>query len=165
MIRPTRPEDADGIRRLAAAEPLFNPEEAQCVDELLRDYLDRPDHNGYFFLSALDDQGLAAFACYGPKPLTRGTFDRYWIAVDSGRARRGHGRALMQAVEAQVRLAGGRLLLVETSARSDYAPTRAFYEALGYQAAARIADFYAPGDDLVTYVRRLDLSGGPAALP
>jgi ribosomal protein S18 acetylase RimI-like enzyme len=162
VIHPTRPEEADGIRRLAAAEPLFNAQERLAVAELLHDYLERPDHNGYFFLSALDGPQLAGFACYGPKPLTQGTFDLYWIAVDRGLARRGVGRALMQAVEEAVRRQGGRLLLVETSGRPDYAPTRAFYEAVGYRAGARIADFYAPGDDLVIYLR--DVSGPePAA--
>jgi hypothetical protein len=44
---------------------------------------------------------------------------------------------------------------VETAGRADYAPTRAFYEARGYRAAARLPDFYAAGDDQVIYVKAL----------
>ncbi|MBA2628245.1 MAG: hypothetical protein H0U85_09540 [Gemmatimonadales bacterium] len=48
-----------------------------------------------------------------------------------------------------------RVIVVETAGRSDYAPTRAFYEARGYRAVATIPDFYAPGDDQVAYVKYL----------
>jgi ribosomal protein S18 acetylase RimI-like enzyme len=45
------------------------------------------------------------------------------------------------------------LLVVETSSREDYAPTRHFYESHGYDRAARLADYYAPGDDRVLYTK------------
>jgi len=51
--------------------------------------------------------------------------------------------------------AGGTLVIVETSSRSDYAPTRAFYAALAYEQVARIRDYYAPGDDLVVFGKYL----------
>jgi hypothetical protein len=47
------------------------------------------------------------------------------------------------------------LLVVETSSRDDYASTRKFYEVHGMTEAARLADFYAPGDARVVYVKRL----------
>jgi ribosomal protein S18 acetylase RimI-like enzyme len=153
-VRPTRPQDASTLQRLAAAEPLFNAAEIACVGELLQDYLDRPDHNGYFFLTVEAEGEIAGFACYGPTPLTNGTYDLYWILVDREKAGRGLGRALMERVEREVAEQDGRLLVVETSGRPDYAPTRAFYESLGYQRTAAIPDFYAPGDDLIVYTTR-----------
>jgi len=95
------------------------------------------------------------FACYGPRPLTRGTFDLYWIAVRRTAQGRGVGRALLQRVAQEVRAMGGRMIVAETSGRPDYEPTRRFYEAHGYVREATVADFYAPGDDLVIYVQRL----------
>jgi len=154
-IGPSRPEDATPILRMAAAEPLFTAEEAECVEELLRDYFGRPDHNGYFFLTAWLEGKAAGFACYGPTALTRGTYDLYWIAVDRSFSRRGVGRALIARVEASVRERSGRLLVVETSGTAAYADTRAFYEGLGYERAATVPEFYGPGDDLVIYIRRL----------
>ena len=50
---------------------------------------------------------------------------------------------------------GGRLAIIETSGRDDYIPTRRFYARVGYQEAARIRDFYAPGDDKVISVKEL----------
>jgi ribosomal protein S18 acetylase RimI-like enzyme len=154
-IHPTLPDEATAILRIAGAEPLFDAEEVECVEELLRDYFGRADHNGYFFLTAELEGEVAGFACYGPKALTEGTFDLYWIAVSRSTPRRGVGRALMASVEEAVRRTGGRLLVVETSGREAYAPTRAFYEGIGYLRAATIPEFYAPGDDLVIYIRNL----------
>ncbi|OGO15207.1 MAG: hypothetical protein A2Y93_00810 [Chloroflexi bacterium RBG_13_68_17] len=153
-IRPTLPQDAADITRLAGAERLFNAEEVACVAELLQDYLDKPDHNGYFFLTAESDGRVVGFACYGPTPLTHGTFDLYWILVDRAAGRRGIGRALMARVETEVRERKGRLLVLDTSGREDYAGTRGFYESLGYERTSVVPEFYGPGDDLVVYTRR-----------
>ena len=60
----------------------------------------------------------------------------------------------MARVEDEIRREKGRLLVVDTSGREDYAGTRAFYESLGYVKTAVIPEFYAPGDDLVVYTRR-----------
>lgn len=154
-IRPTQPEDADSLLRLAGAEPLFSKEEAETVAELLEAYLEQDDHGGYCFLSALDEGRLVGFACYGPTPLTQGTFDVYWIAVGKAAKGRGVGRELMARVEAEVRAAGGRMIVLDTSGRPEYAPTRAFYLRLGYTPSATLPDFYAPGDDLIIFTRSL----------
>ena len=47
----------------------------------------------------------------------------------------------------------GRLVVVETSSRPDYSATRAFYERRGYTRAAVVPGYYAPGDDLVIYLK------------
>ena len=61
----------------------------------------------------------------------------------------------MAAAESMIRANGGTLVVVETSSRSDYGPTRAFYEAITYVPAARIPNYYAPGDDLIVYIKSL----------
>jgi ribosomal protein S18 acetylase RimI-like enzyme len=154
-IRPTQSEDADALLRLAGAEPLFSPEEADTVAELLECFLTDEDHNGYFFLSAKENGELLGFVCYGPTPLTQGTFDLYWIAVGQGAKGKGIGRALMAQTEEEVRKQGGRMIVLDTSGRAEYAPTRAFYRRLGYTQAATVPGFYAPGDDLIIFTRNL----------
>ena len=57
-------------------------------------------------------------------------------------------------VERRLRHREARILVVETSSRGEYASTRRFYEMRGYQSAARVADFYAPGDHRVIYTKR-----------
>lgn len=153
-VRTTVSADAPGILRLSAAEPLFSREDRQVVQELLEDYfVDDDDPAEYTFLSARLDGRLVGFACYGPTPLTRGTYDLYWICVDRGLRRKGVGRALVQAVIRRLRRVGARLLKLDTSGRKDFAETRAFYERAGFLPSARVPGFYGRGDDLVIYYR------------
>jgi len=80
--------------------------------------------------------------------------------------RTGAGAALMAEVERQLEHRRARLVVVETSSRDDYAPTRRFYSKRGYQEAARVRDFYAPGDDRVVLTRRLtDVRPASGILP
>jgi ribosomal protein S18 acetylase RimI-like enzyme len=98
---------------------------------------------------------MQGYACFGPHPLTQGTYDLYWIVVDPVAQGHGIGHALLARVEAEVQARGGRLLLVETSGTLAYAPARRFYESSGYRCEATIHDFYAPGDDLVIFSKDL----------
>jgi GNAT superfamily N-acetyltransferase len=155
-IRVTRPEDFDAIMALARAVALFSDEEVDTVQELLDDYRSQgPDVSGYHFLSCLVDGRVVGFACYGPRALTEGTYDLYWIATDPAMQGRGIGAALSERCGQEVRALGGRLLVAETSGLPKYAPTRRFYDTHGYRLEATIPDFYAPGDDLAIYILRL----------
>jgi len=154
-IRSATNDDSLEILHIASSEPLFSPDETACVAELLQDYYQRDDHNGYYFLTALIDERVVGFACFGPTPLTRGTFDLYWISVAEDQKNKGIGRLLIQQIVQRVTALKGRLLIADTSGRKDYAPTRAFYERHGFKRASRIKDFYAPGDDLVVYSLKL----------
>ena len=108
----------------------------------------------YLALGADRDGRLVGWICWGPTPCTIGTFDLYWMAVDPAAQGAGIGTALIQAMEERLR-GLARLIIVETAGRADYRPTRTFYQARGYHQAAVIADFYAPGDDQVVYVKTL----------
>ncbi len=138
---------------MTAAAGVFRPEEVATAVELLDASLDGDDD--YRFLGAYDGDDLVGYACWGPTPGTVATADLYWIVVDAGRQGRGIGTTLLSAVEEQLKADGSRLIVVETSSRADYAPTRAFYERRGYGRVATIPDYYAPGDDLVIYLKDL----------
>jgi ribosomal protein S18 acetylase RimI-like enzyme len=110
----------------------------------------------YSFVGVFTDDGhLLGYACYGPTPDTDRTYDLYWIAVDPAAQGSGAGTRLLAEVERRLRESRGRMLVVETSSRDEYDATRAFYTARGYQEAARVGHFYAPGDDRVIYTKRL----------
>jgi GNAT superfamily N-acetyltransferase len=127
-----------------------------CVEELWNAYRDKGEEaSGYTFLVYRDADRVLGYACFGPHPLTHGTFDLYWIAVDPKARGHGIGRALLNRVDAEIQAQGGRLLLIETSSTPAYAPTRCFYEACGYSCVATIQDFYAPGDGLVIFAKCL----------
>jgi ribosomal protein S18 acetylase RimI-like enzyme len=114
----------------------------------------------YEFIGAFDEENtLLGYACFGPTPQTDGTFDLYWLAVDPASQGRGAGRALVRWVENELRLRGGRLLVVETSSRAEYSQTREFYTRGGYSEAARVRDFYAPADDRIIFTTSLSARG------
>lgn len=98
---------------------------------------------------------VAGYVCYGPTPMTEGTWDLYWIATHP--AMRGHGvaTALVESMEGEIRRQGGRLVRVETSHQDDYGSAHRFYVRHKYPEVARLSDFYKPGDDLVVMMKRL----------
>jgi len=102
------------------------------------------------------DGRVVGFACYGPRSLTRGTFDLFWIGTAPGAQRKGVGHALIEAIEYAIRSLGGRLLIVETSDRPEYEPARRFYASHGYRREALVQDFYDVGDSLILYSKKLD---------
>jgi ribosomal protein S18 acetylase RimI-like enzyme len=119
----------------------------------------------YLFLGAFTPEGiLVGYACWGPTPATNRTWDLYWIAVDPALQGAGIGTILLEEVERRLVAHHARMLIAETSSRSDYAATRGFYGRRGYTEAARVRDFYALGDDRIIFVRRfLTLADGRGA--
>ena len=156
MITTATESDGAGILHITKNAGVFNQEEIDCVAELWDEHLRQGSEiSGYYFLVDREDEQVTGYACYGPRALTEGTFDLYWIAVDPQNRRSGLGRKLLVRVEEAVRQLGGRLLVVETSGLEKYAPTRRFYLATGYLLEATLRDFYADGDDLVIFTKRL----------
>jgi ribosomal protein S18 acetylase RimI-like enzyme len=164
-IEPALATDGPSTLHIADAISVFTRIDRACVAELWDSYLDEGEAaSGYAFRVYRNNGGrVLGFACFGPHPLTEGTFDLYWIAVDPAARRQGVGRALLAQVEAEVRGQGGRLLVIETSSLPSYAPTRRFYESCGCRCEAVIRDFYAPGDDLVIFVMELVPRSGSLA--
>jgi len=133
----------------------FNQAEVECALELVDIYLNDPDQNDYRIAVAEDAASIVhAYACWGPVPLTKGTYDLYWIATHPNARGHGYGQALMNFVERNISENKGRLLLVETSAQESYESTIAFYRRLDYEEASRIKDFYDVGDDRLIFVKR-----------
>lgn len=133
----------------------FLPSEVSCALELVDLALDKPEQPDYRVLVA--DQGgtLVGYICYGPTPMTDGTFDLYWVASSNEARGTGVGRALVLAMEEQLRQEKARMIRVETSSLSEYGPARQFYARLDYSVTAEIPDFYRPGDALVTLTKRV----------
>ena len=113
----------------------------------------------YSFLGAftLEDE-LVGYACFGPTPGTDRTYDPYWIAVHPVAHGAGIGTTFLTEVERRLQGQHARMLVVETSSRSDYTSTRGFSGRRGYTEAARVREFYAPGDDRIILTKRFQYS-------
>ena len=155
-IRQVEERDRTSILDITREVGVFTHEDVECVDELLGTYLSEPRGKEYTFGAACDGQErVLGFVCFGPTPLTIGTYDIYWLAVTKSAQGQGIGSALFLWIEEQVRALGGRLLTLETSGTSEYNPARKMYERLGYTGRLAVPDFYRPGDDLVIFSKPL----------
>ena len=155
------------VRDILTATKVFREEEIDVAIELFDEVYGSPiavnrnpnyapANSDYFFLGAFTpEEELAGFACYGPTPGTDRTYDLYWIAVDPSVQGSGSGTILLNEVERRLKGQNARMLVVETSSRSDYKNTRGFYFRRGYVESARACDFYAPADDRITFTKRL----------
>jgi ribosomal protein S18 acetylase RimI-like enzyme len=150
-----RRSDLRSLRRLVTATGVFYAEERAIALELLRERLARGPKSGYEFIFAERRGELVGYCAWGAVPLTKGSYDLYWIAVAPEAQGLGIGRRLMELAERAVARRGGGRLYVETSSRAAYARTRRFYRAAGYQRAARLADFYAPADHKIVFCKTL----------
>jgi ribosomal protein S18 acetylase RimI-like enzyme len=146
--------DRARIEEITRAVAVFREDEISVASEVF-DAAVATENDSYMVLGAEIDGTLAGWICWGPTPCTLGTYDLYWIAVDPAFHGIGIGTRLLSEMERT--LTGlARLIVVETAGRTEYAGTRAFYQARGYRVAAIIPDFYAPGDDQVVYVKPLN---------
>jgi GNAT superfamily N-acetyltransferase len=134
--------DRAPIAALLEATGFFNPEELTVALELVDDALAHGAASHYRFLVAEQGGEVAGY-------------DLYWIAVGPARQGGGVGRALLREAERWMREQGRSRCWIETSTRPQYAPTRGFYLRCGYDLAAELADYYAPGDGKAIFVREI----------
>jgi len=159
-IRPLRLDDRSSIERLLRRTQVFLEMEVQCALELLEVYLNSADQRDYIFAGAVDESDQpVGYVCYGPTPLTAGTYDLYWIAVDPAQHGSGVGSLLLKYVEQQIcrptaPAETARMLIIETSSLPRYEAARRLYQRHHYREVARLPDFYADGDDRVIYAKR-----------
>jgi ribosomal protein S18 acetylase RimI-like enzyme len=151
-----RPSDVAGVRRLVAATAVFYPAELAIAVELLEARLKGGQKSGYSFFFADGGGELVGYCAWGAVPLTRASYDLYWIAVAPQWQGSGVGRRLLALAEQAVVKRGGGGLYIETSSRPAYARTRRFYRAAGYRQVARLKAFYAPGDDKIIFCKMLE---------
>src|SRR4051812_7113616 len=158
------------IREILDATSVFRDEEVAVALELFDETFAagpaRAPHDpgdggaNYEFVGSFSPEGqLIGDVGYGATPGTHPVYDLYLIATPPTFQGAGAGTQLLDEVERRLRHREARILVVETSSRTEYAPTRRFYETRGYQSSARVADFYAPGDHRVIYTKRF---AGPA---
>ena len=154
-LRALEPRDRATLEALLRGTQMFYEPELLVALELI-DLGLTPGGGGYEFVVADNSKGAVGYACFGLNPMSDGVYDLYWIAVDRAEQGSGLGRSLLEHVEARVRAAGGRCVMIETGGKPSYAPTRAFYVACGYREVARLEDFFRIGDDKLMYAKRLD---------
>jgi GNAT superfamily N-acetyltransferase len=154
VLRRLQARDRLPIEEMVAKDGLFLPEERSVALELIDAALAEPGGDYRVLVAEFEGQ-LAGYACYGPTPMTEGTWDLYWIVTHPEMRGLGIGRTLAETMERELKNLGARLVRVETSRTEAYGAAHSFYLRLGYPVVADLPDFYKPGDDLLILMKRL----------
>ena len=155
MIRPTLTGETDALVAIASQTGVFKPIELETLRHILADYHENGPDAGHRAVTYESDGKPIGFAYFGPTEMTDRTWHLFWIFVDPTTHGRGFGAKMMSYVESEIRKDGGRVLIVETSGLPNYELTRKFYVKLGYKQVGIVPDFYADGDDMVIFWKRL----------
>ena len=156
MIRAVVPEDRARLLSILVKTGVFTSREIDVAMELIDIVLKNHQQEDYEIECLVDGNGLPlGYICHGPSPMTQGTFDLYWIAVDPGSQGTGVGSRLVDFLEKALRQKEGRMILADTSTVPQYEKTRRFYLRQGFEEVARIRDYYSPGNDRVTFCKRI----------
>ena len=119
--------------------------------------LDTLPADGYFIYEEKNNDELCGFVIFAKTPLTQSNWDIYWVVVDKKYQGKGIGSRLIRAVEAYILEKDGfATMRLETSSRKEYVGTRIFYVKNGFKESGRIPGFYALGDDLVTFYKKVE---------
>ena len=162
VVGPLAMSDRGRVAEILRSTENFRHEEVDVALELFDESFAGDDYEFVGAFEVQDDgcmRSLQGFACFGPSMGTDRTYDLYWIAVDRSAQGSGCGSVLLSEVERRLVALHARMLVIETSSRSDYTATRGFYLKRGYVEAARVREFYAPDDDRIILTKRL--AGSP----
>lgn len=156
MIRPTRFEDSPHLVAASESTQVFSAADIQALREVLDDYhATNYAEEGHRAISFEQDGRPIGFAYYAPASMTDRTWYLWWIVVSKQIQAKGLGGQLLAAVEEDIRAQNGRLLLLETSSLPEYELTRKFYLKNKFTVAAVLKDYYADGNDMVVFGKRL----------
>lgn len=87
------------------------------------------------------------------EPMTDGTWNLRAICTAPELHGQGAGSALLASIEDALRDARARLIMIDTTQTEDQARARRFYAARGYTHVATIPDFFAVGEDKVSFIK------------
>jgi ribosomal protein S18 acetylase RimI-like enzyme len=156
-IRALAHRDREKLHSMLVETRVFTREEIAVAMELIDIVLKDPNQKDYWIdCMANDEEQPMGYVCYGPVPMTQGTFDLYWIVVDPRCRGQGVGSRLLYFLEDVVRERKGRMILIDTSSIPQYEKAQKFYLRHGFQEVARVPDYYHAGNDRITFCKKLE---------
>ena len=167
--RSLRATDRPLIEQLLRSVTAFTEDEHAVALEVVDARLAHPESDAYRFILSVSidkeatdtDERIAGYLCYGRTPMTRSTYDLYWLATSPSFAPLGIAQGLVAQMEGEIAAAGGGLIRVETGSREGLGAAVHFYDALGFERSATLLDFYAPANDLIIFTKRVRATSRP----
>lgn len=150
IIKPTSSGDIPGLATVLDGTELFP---SDLLPHMLAPAL-AGETQAFWLTCHLGEKAVGL--CYTvPEEFADGTWNMLALAVRPDLQGNGFGTALVNAAELRLREKQQRILIVDTSGTDDFALTRRFYANNGFEEEARIRDFWADGNDKVTFRKAL----------
>lgn len=151
QIRKVEKADIPELKKVLDSSELFP---SHLLDDMISDYLSNENSTDIWFTTI--DQGKPISIGYcAPERLTEGTYNLYAIAVHKSQQGNGIGKKMMEYIENELRTNGNRILIVETSGKTEFELTREFYIKCDYKKQAVIPEFYEKSDDKIVFWKKL----------
>jgi len=157
MIRRLEKKDRADLVKVIKSIDIFKPDEKKIAIELIDETLENDEKDEYdynIFIYEYEKKAVG-YHCVGKRYMTAGTFDLYWIVVDSKYHGKGIGKKLLRQAEEFIKEQRGYLVIAETSSQPSYEATRKFYHSNDYEVLADIKDFYKVNDNLIIFGKYL----------
>jgi len=141
--------------RIACAVDVFKPQEIETLAEVLDGCENGPQSSYILFKERLGD-AVIGFIIIDRVAITEFSWDIYWLVVDKQYQGKGYGKNLLKRVESYILEQQDKAILrVETSTKKEFSHARNLYSRQGFREVGRIANFYAPADDLIIYSKEI----------
>jgi len=150
IIRLTNRDDIAGLKAVLDRTKLFP---SDMLPDMVAPFLS--GEQSALWLTCLGEEGPVGLSYLVAEALTEGTWNMLALAVDPDHQGKGVGSAIVADAEARLKAQGQRLLIVDTSGTEAFARARQFYQKNGYEEEARIREFWAAGDDKITFRKAL----------
>lgn len=157
MIRRLVKKDRADLVKVIKSIDIFKPDEKKIAIELIDETLENDEKDEYdynIFIYEYDNKAVG-YHCIGKRYMTEGTYDLYWIVVDSEYHGKGIGKKLLKQAEEFIKEQRGYLVIAETSSQPSYKATRKFYHSNDYEVLADIKNFYKVNDNLIIFGKYL----------
>src|SRR4030042_4057782 len=103
-IRALAQRDREKLYSMLVETQVFTGEEIEVAMELIDIVLKDPNQEDYRIDCVANEEDQAiGYVCYGPVPMTQGTFDLYWISLDPRSPGQGGGSNLLPFLDGGVR--------------------------------------------------------------
>jgi len=146
--------DIKAVKDIVESTGFFNKEEIEIAIELIEDRFKNPKSTYRFKFLEIENK-VIGYSCFGLIPCSRISYDLYWIVVHNDYRGKGYGKYILKETEDFIKKCNGYQIIVETSSKEQYKPTRDFYIRCGYKELVIYKNFYDFNDHKVVYYKIL----------
>jgi ribosomal protein S18 acetylase RimI-like enzyme len=131
----------------------FTPEDLLLASNCIKEKLE--NRQGYEVKVAELNGLVIGFICYSKVPASESSYELCWLAVHPAMQGNGLGKSLLAEAENDIKVKGGKTIILDTTSKEGYSAARHLYEKSGYRLVSKIDRLYNEKEDHLTYRKDL----------